>query len=274
MEQFRYLEEGAVGPEELRRSFARAAPFPHVVLDGFLRAEADEVLPSFPDQSWSGWHRYKDEYQRGKMVCRDIELIPEPFTSMIHELSSPSFLSFLEQVTGIKALIPDPFLDGGGLHCSGAGGILAPHTDFHIYPRLNLYRRLNVLVYLNPDWEVDWGGCLELYASPEDATPAATVVPRWGRCVIFRTDDRSVHGFSQPIAADRWRRSLALYYYTSTETESFSGDRSTHWRRHGSFHGVARLQFEAYRALLLGSRALSVLAHRVNPNIESRAQPK
>ena len=257
---------------QLRRKFTGASPFPHLVLEDFVEGKPEEILPLFPSVDWSGWHRYQDDYQRAKMICQDIERMPEQMSSMMHELSAPSFLDFLADITGIRELFPDPFLEGGGLHFSGPGGVLAPHTDFHIYPRLDIYRRVNVLVYLNRDWEESYGGCLELYADPE-RPPERTVVPRWGTCVIFRTDDRSVHGFSQPIAEGRWRRSLAAYYYTSHETGEFSGDRNTYWRQHASFRGRQRVQLEAYRALLVGSRALAVLAHRVNPSTRAGAKP-
>jgi hypothetical protein len=258
----------------LASDFAAAYPFRHVVLDDVIAHDAGDALRRFPDAAWDGWQRYGDEYQRGKMICRDIEVIPDPFRAMIHELSEPSFLSFLERLTGIERLLVDPYLEGGGLHASGGGGILAPHTDFHVYARLDLYRRLNVLVYLNPGWKDEYGGCLELYEVGGDQ-PVKTIVPQWGRCVIFQTDDRSVHGFSKPVEGEgRYRRSIALYYYTSTEAENFSGDTNTYWKQHGELHGARRARFAVYRALLTGSRAFSYLAHRANPNLGSRVRAR
>ncbi len=136
-------------------------------------------------------------------------------------------MSFLEAVTGIEKLIPDPYLKGGGLHLSGPGGVLVPHTDFHNYGELDLYRQLNVLVYLNPGWDESWGGCLELFEDRQAERASSKIVPTWGTCVIFRTDDLSVHGFPVPIAPGHWRRSIALYYYTARENSTFSGDSTT-----------------------------------------------
>ncbi|MDP9074591.1 MAG: 2OG-Fe(II) oxygenase, partial [Actinomycetota bacterium] len=181
--------------EKLGPSFAAALPFPHVVLDDVLAAPPAELLAKFPAPEWPSWHRYLDAYQRAKLICSDIAAIPEPFAQLIEELSRPAFLTFLEMLTGIPKLLVDPYLEGGGLHCSGPGGILAPHTDFHLYPRLGIYRRVNVLLYLNEEWDQSCGGCLELY-QPQVDQPVRTVVPGWGTCVIFRTDDRSPHGFS------------------------------------------------------------------------------
>jgi hypothetical protein len=260
----------AAAAERLRASFARAEPFPHVVLDDVLAPPLSELLPKFPDPTWPSWHRYGDAYQRGKLICSDIAVMPDLFAELIEELSRPAFLAFLESVTGIPRLLVDPYLEGGGLHCSGPGGILAPHTDFHLYPRLGIYRRINVLLYLNADWERSWGGCLELYQPEHEDQPVRTVVPRWGTCVIFRTDDHSPHGFSQPIVGDRWRRSIALYYYTATEAGSYSGDTNTYWRRLPVTGAVPRARQRVYETLILGSRGLAFLAHRIDPNLDRR----
>jgi len=269
-----YVDARVFEPSDLRRrEFEAATPFPHLVVDDVLKDEARSLLDVFPSEDWDGWHRYGDEYQRNKLICSDIDRIPAPFDQLIRELNDPTFLARLEQLTGIANLIPDPYLEGGGLHCSGPGGVLAPHTDFHVYTRLNLYRRINVLVYLNPEWDHADGGQLELFAVGADS-PSERIEPTWGRMVVFLTDDRSPHGFTTPVAPGKFRRSVALYYYTSTETEGFSGDTNTYWKQHGDQRGVRRWRLVLYKLLLTASRAFSFLAHRVNPNLGSRVRPK
>lgn len=264
---FRSYSEGHVG--RLASEFREATPFPHLVLKDFLNLKPDELAGVYPPPEWPNWNRRQDLYQAGKMYCRDTDAIPPLLASMLYELSAPPFLRFLESVTGISGLIPDPYYEGGGLHCSGPGGALLPHTDFHHYGRLNLYRRINLLLYLNPEWEESLGGCLELWEKGA-GEPSKLVVPDWGTCVIFRTDDDSVHGFSKPVAEGRWRRSLALYYYTSREAARFSGDGYTRWRRHAAQSGLDRLRLLSYRLLTRAANKLSHVAHRANPNKEPR----
>ena len=72
--------------------------------------------------------------------------------------NSGPFLQFLEHLTGIDGLIPDPYFSGGGLHETDRGGRLGVHTDFNLYAKLNLIRRINVLVFLNKDWNPEYGG--------------------------------------------------------------------------------------------------------------------
>lgn len=254
---------------QLAAQFHGAEPFPHVVLENFLRPGPEEMAGVYPGPEWPHWNKRNDYYQSGKMYCRDTDVLPTVISSMFHELSSPPFLKFLESLTGIEKLIPDPYYEGGGLHCSRPGGILAPHTDFHYYDQLGLFRRINLLLYLNPVWEENFGGCLEFWKKGSQK-PAKLIIPRWGTCVIFRTDDASVHGFSVPVRQDVWRCSIALYYYSSREAAVFSGDPNVHWQQHGSHPGTNRLRRVLYRVFTQAARRFSQMAHQANPNKEPR----
>lgn len=253
--------------ERLASEFVTATPFPHLVLQNFLRLTPEELGDNYPAPDSPHWNKRHDFYQSGKMYCRDTDVLSPLMTSIFYELTAPPFLRFLESVTGIRGLIPDPYYEGGGLHCSGPGGVLMPHTDFHYYDRLKLYRRINLLLYLNPEWEESFGGGLELWEKGA-RNPATVVVPKWGTCVLFRTDHQSVHGFSVPVEAGHWRRSIALYYYSSREAPRFSGDGDTYWQQHGPQSGMDRLRIRWYQFLMRAASRLSFLAHQANPNKE------
>lgn len=249
--------------KKISRQYATATPFPHVVIDNALTISA-EAARNFPSEDWTHWNQLGDQYQCKKFSCSNISVIPEPFRQIIRELSEPAMLGFLERITGVKKLIPDPYLTGGGLHLSGPGGILAAHTDFHVYRKLELYRRVNLIIYLNDGWRPEYGGCLSLF---EKNTEFKSVVPVFGRMIIFTTDDKSIHGFPSPVAEGKWRKSIAMYYYTSSETATFSGDETTYWRQHDNPRGfVGRIRFSIYKGLLLVSRGFSAFAHLANPN--------
>jgi Rps23 Pro-64 3,4-dihydroxylase Tpa1-like proline 4-hydroxylase len=255
--------------ERQASEFKQAKPFPHIVLEDFLNLKPDDMAGVYPGPDWAHWNKRNDYYQFGKMYCRDTDIIPPLISSMFYELSSPPFLRFLESVTGIDGIIPDPYYEGGGLHCTGPEGILAPHTDFHYYDRLKLFRRLNLLLYLNPVWDESFGGCLELWKKGAK-NPARLIVPKWGTCVIFQTDDHSVHGFSTPVKEGHWRCSIALYYYNSQETARFSGDAFVYWQQHGKQSGMNRLRLCWSRLLTRAAHRLSHIAHQANPNHEPR----
>lgn len=259
--------------ERLRREtptmaeeFRSNAPFPHLVIDDLTSLTPDSVDQAWPSREWTEWVTLDQTYSANKLTCDDVAVIPDPLAELIRQLNEPRFLRVLEEISGIPRLLPDPHLVGGGLHMSGPGGVLNPHTDFHHHRGLEIYRRLNVLVYFNTDWTVEDGGCLSLFDKATDRA-VRTVVPAFSRAVVFQTDDQSVHGFPEPIVEGKWRRSVALYYYTAADTTTFSGDATTYWRETSPQRGVVRrVRLGLYRVLLNASRSLSVLAHLVNPN--------
>jgi hypothetical protein len=209
--------------------FANAVPFKHIVLDDLLVPGCEsQMSDAFPDKDWQGWENADHQYQRFKSSCSSVEAMPPPIDRAVLELLSGELLNWLEKLTGIQNLLVDPHLGGGGLHTTFEGGYLVPHTDFHITNVENYYRRLNLLLYLNPTWQSENGGSLELWDKRRDAV-AKEVLPVIGRCVVFQTDDESVHGFSKPVSGRIQRNSIALYYYTSTPPEQFSGDGNTYW---------------------------------------------
>src|SRR6185437_550489 len=129
------------------------------------------------------------------------------------ELNSATFLQFLERLTGVDALIPDPYFFGGGLHQIEPGGFLKVHVDFSRHDTLHVDRRLNAIIYLNKDWEPAYGGALEFW-DDEMTRPVQSILPVFNRCVVFSTVG-SNHGHPDPLACPpgRTRRSLALSYY-------------------------------------------------------------
>src|SRR5262249_44574006 len=150
--------------EALAGSFASAHPFHHVVIPDFIRLAPEQVLQAIPALDHAGWRLHQNAYEAGKATFSNLELMPEPLAAMVRELNSIRYLQFLERLTGIRGLMPDPYLQGAGLHRTAAGGVCAPHTDTQLNEQLGIFRRVNTLIYLNPGWDAAAGGCLELYS--------------------------------------------------------------------------------------------------------------
>lgn len=216
--------------EELAAKFRAADPYPHVVLDQFLDAAvAEECLRDFPSRPDASWTNYTHVNER-KYAKSDQRTFPHVLQSLIQELNSPRFLRFVEQLTGIDGLVADDSLMGGGLHQSGNGGFLNMHADFTGHPHHERWRRrVNLLIYLNPDWEESYGGQLELW-DRQMSRCVQKVAPIMNRALIFRTDSDAFHGHPTPMTCpeDFARRSIALYYFTD-EAKSFRV-RSTEYR--------------------------------------------
>ena len=126
------------------------------------------------------------------------------------------FIRYLERLVDVRGLISDPWDLGGGVHLIRPGGRLNIHTDFPFHPQLRIWRKINVLVYLNEDWLDEWEGKLELWP-PDLSRCAKSISPIFNRMVIFRTDNVSFHGHPSPLRTPShvYRKSIALYYYSS-----------------------------------------------------------
>jgi hypothetical protein len=216
--------------EELAAKFRAAEPYPHLVLDQFLDARvAEECLRDFPSRPDASWTNYTHINER-KYAKSDQRAFPHVLQALIGELNSPRFLHFVEQLTGIDSLVADESLMGGGLHQSGNGGFLNMHADFTGHPHHERWRRrVNLLIYLNPDWQESYGGQLELW-DRQMSRCVQKVAPLMNRALIFRTDADAFHGHPTPMTCPEEfaRRSIALYYFTD-EAKSFQV-RSTEYR--------------------------------------------
>jgi Rps23 Pro-64 3,4-dihydroxylase Tpa1-like proline 4-hydroxylase len=203
-----------------RARYASGQPFPHIALDGLFPEQVlDRILSEFPSTSNGQWLKFNSETER-KLATNSETRFGNTTRQLLAELNSATFIDFLEELTGIEGLVPDPHLEGGGLHQIERGGHLNIHIDFNHHPRLRLDRRLNVLVYLNRDWQPEWGGGLELW-SADMQRREQRIDPLFNRLVVFSTTEISYHGHPEPLACpeDRNRRSMALYYYSAGRPE-------------------------------------------------------
>jgi hypothetical protein len=204
--------------EELSADYCFAEPFPHIVIDNFLPLElAQGMLRHFPrvrqesdvvfEVGYAGHHKRQ-------IVPRDCD---EYCQHAFNFFNSQSFLQFLEGLSTIEALLPDPYFVGGGFHEITRGGKLGIHADFRINEALHLSRRMNVIIYLNEDWKAEYRGNLELWTR-DMKLMARSIEPVMNRCVIFNTDADSYHGHPEPLNTpdEIKRRSIALYYYTAS----------------------------------------------------------
>ncbi len=219
-------------------TYNAAKPFPHVVIDNFLPHHvAKQALVEFPPPNaplWLDWRKRDTVHQPRKLGVGSADRLAQASPSLQHilfTLNSSAMIEFLETLTGIQGLIPDPHFTGGGLHQILPGGKLAIHSDFNFDSKLKLYRRINALIFLNEDWTEAYGSHLELW-NPTMTRCVQRVLPIFNRCIIFNTDKDSCHGHPEPLNTPDHitRKSLALYYYSRDPKEGDDDIRTTDWR--------------------------------------------
>jgi Rps23 Pro-64 3,4-dihydroxylase Tpa1-like proline 4-hydroxylase len=209
--------------------YAIAEPYPHAVIDGLFDLWVLEtILSEFPGPRDRRWTLH-DTPEEIKLQSKDDSEL-SPFTRhFLYVLNSAPFLRFLETLTGISNLIGDPHFEGGGLHQIVRGGKLGIHADFNKHLLYRLDRRLNMLIYLNKNWEEEYGGYFEMW-DRSMTTMMKNVAPLFGRTVIFTTSRYSYHGHPEPLTCPpgTTRKSLALYYYSNGGVPDEAGSSVRH----------------------------------------------
>lgn len=217
-------------------AYSQANPFPHIVIDDFLpELRLDTILKEFPKVDSVDWQNF-DSTAEKKLASKNELQMGDTTRILLYQLNSSIFINFLESLTGINGIIPDPHFLGGGLHQIERGGYLKMHVDFNRHEKLHLDRRLNLLLYLNKDWKEEYGGYLELW--DKDMTGCKKkILPIFNRLVIFSTTDFSYHGHPEPLTCPegRTRKSLALYYYSNgrPDKETFNSHSTVFQTRPG-----------------------------------------
>ena len=213
--------------QNLYEQFNCAEPFRHVLITDFLansflesvsthfpKPVEEEMLSEFGDRSL-------------KHTVEDLAALGEPFPRWNALLKSREFIGWLETVTGIPDLIFDPAYVGAGTHNNFHGQSLDMHIDFNRHPLTGWHRRLNLIVYLCPEWDSSWGGCLTLQKDPWDRhrdQQQKIFPPTLNHAVLFETTEASWHGFDAVnLPSDKQhlsRKSLTVYYYSQTREQS------------------------------------------------------
>ncbi len=221
-----YLKDIAL---KYREAYSQAKPFPHIIIDDFLpETFLENILDEFPEVGSVDWQKFNNTAEK-KLASKDELQMGEMTRLLLYQFNSSVFINFLESLTGIDGIIPDPHFEGGGLHQIERGGYLKMHVDFNWHSRLRLDRRLNLILYLNKNWQEEYGGHLEFW--DKDMTRCEKkILPIFNRCVVFNTTDFSYHGHPEPLTCPegQTRKSLALYYYSNGRpAEETSNSHST-----------------------------------------------
>jgi hypothetical protein len=228
----------------LRRQFRSAEPFPFVVIEGFLEPrfalEVARTYPAFAEAEKLG-RTFRGVNESRKIQITDSARFPASVKKLADALADKRFLETLTEITGIPDLLWDDTFAGGGMHQTAQSGLLDVHVDFNLLEASGVYRRLNLLLYLNERWEPAWGGSLELWDRGVKRC-CHSIPPALNCCVIFETSDHSFHGVTAlRCPPDVTRNSFAIYSYTREAPAGWSGrSHSTifrarpdeHWKRH------------------------------------------
>jgi len=200
--------------EDLLTDYKSARPYPHLVLDDVFPAEIlNALLEELPPPSSEKWvHERHERFVKSNL--RSAADLGEKSYQFISVLHSAAFLYFLSEITGIKTLLGDPYLSGGGYHVVPEGGKFDVHADRNTDLNCGMERRLAMLIYLNKNWKAEYGGQLELWN--QKGTECEKIIePIFNRTVIFQIGDKNFHGV-RPVVGGHGlsRKAFVVYFHT------------------------------------------------------------
>ena len=200
-----------------QQSYRDASPFPHLVIDGLIDGQLLSKIAAASVSQTTGWTSHHTALQSKRTLDKPASL-PKDITRYFRLVYSTDFIGFLEQLTGIRGLLPDPELFGGGLHEAGTHGRFEIHVDFQRHPISGRRNRLALITYLNEGWTDADGGALELWCL-KDRKRHSSIVPVMGRTLIMEQSPEAAHGYPMAMGANRKRRALIAYFYTEAQPE-------------------------------------------------------
>ena len=210
-------------------------PFPHIVIDNFLNddiiKETMKFSKSLKLENCNNSRLPPNKTTQYKYAYDDIKNFPDEIKELFVFLNSGEFIQEIEKMTGIYGLVVgNNSLQGAGFHKITNNGFLNLHTDFNNYDDKigSLDRRVNLLIYLNPEWKDVYKGHLWL-CNKENKKIEKKILPILNRCVIFSTTNKAIHGHPEKLNVPEGitRDSIAIYYYTKNTGKNvcFEGDR-------------------------------------------------
>ena len=230
-----------LGASSLKEAYNEQSPFPHLVFDNFLDEttamnvayELKYISENMKDEEWRFDSKDHHDDQVSKRSITNLNNMLPISNIVTQYVNNPQFLGFLRELTGMEELVGDWTLQGGGVHITPKGGSLNVHHDFNFLGPIEnpeLYRKINLLIYLNEEWEEEWDGDLELWET-DLSSVSQTITPKFNRAVIFNIED-APHGHPKPLNCPEGesRRSLAFYFYDTIQVNNELKDRA-YWKK-------------------------------------------
>ena len=222
MIQFDLIE---ANKEQFRQQFLNAKPFPHIAIDGICNheklTELYNLIPNIETPS-ADYVFAKNKFEKSKFYE-----LGGVFQELYDDLTSERFKNWVCYITNENVFIDNTFY-GGGIHQGKKGSFLDMHADFNYHPiQNNWYRNLNLLLYINKDWQPDYGGNLRL-EDGRNSEKTEVAVP-FNRLAIMHCRSYTLHGYD-PInfPEGTYRTSIAAYAYTIHQ-DNVEDARTTVW---------------------------------------------
>jgi Rps23 Pro-64 3,4-dihydroxylase Tpa1-like proline 4-hydroxylase len=216
-------------PKYFDTEYKYAKPLSWIQLQDFLPSKIwKRVTKEIDNVKEDDWYHFtrNDSHMKELFDYTKTPIVDQ----LMLEFNSSRFITWLEQLTGLTMLIPDPHHIGGGIMRCTTGDHLKIHTDFNWNEQLHLNRVLTVIVYVSKEWKREWQGNLQ-FKETYDSDPVVSIEPTPNSILIFEQNSKIVHGHPIPITCpdDQYRDGIRVFYYQSNSTPNERPHRSLYW---------------------------------------------
>jgi len=195
-------------------------PYNYVIINNFLDNNYyNSLISSLPNDTDENFWKYYNPIEV-KYVLDKRDKMSKEINDLIDDLSSDMFVNKLKSIFDIDDISADNTMHGSGIHYHPRNGRLNMHLDYEKHPILeNKQRRLNIIFYLNQEWEKEWNGATELW-NADMSKCIHKCYPSKNKAIIFETSEMSWHGVPDIIKCPEgmYRKTLALYYISSLKS--------------------------------------------------------
>ena len=154
----------------------------------------------------------KKNIREHKYVAAQMNNYNPLLEEIIYAFQDQRIVSLVGEICAIQNILPDENLYAGGISMMGKNQYLNPHLDNSHDKDRNLWRVLNLLYYVTPNWNIEYGGNLELWPNGIDEKQL-TIHSKFNRLAVMVTHNQSLHSVS-PVVFDGYRCCVSNYYFS------------------------------------------------------------
>lgn len=167
-----------------------------------------QIYECFPksEENWT----IQNSFRERKKTLAKIKSLDPLISDITYAIQSEKVMRKVEELTGVFSLEADPFLYAGGVSMMSKGDFLNPHIDNSHDRDRKMYRKLNLLFYVSPNWKQEYGGNLELWDAK--VKRPVEIVSRFNRLVVMGTDKKSWHSVNK-VQVDAHRCCVSNYLF-------------------------------------------------------------
>ncbi|WP_298320029.1 2OG-Fe(II) oxygenase [uncultured Aquimarina sp.] len=231
-------------------------------LDNLLPDElAKEIFDKFPRTKDV---KVKKSIREYKYVAAQMNKYHPLLEEIIYAFQDRKIVDLIAMICSYENVVPDKNLYAGGISMMGKGNYLNPHLDNSHDKDVKLWRVLNLLYYVTPNWEPDNGGSLELWPNGLKSGPVS-INSKFNRLVVMVTHKSSWHSVSK-VKEDQVRCCVSNYYFSTEPVDAKTSFHVTTFRgRPGQFFKDKILKLDS--SLRMGVRKIFKKGIRENPHV-------